>query len=60
MTIPDDDPPLLMHSVFVKHVPLYPFAAPQGSFGNFTTLKTLSCFSALKNIFFSVDKNFLF
>ena len=39
--VPDADPPLAVHSVLVKHVPLNPLAAPHASLGNFTTLKTL-------------------
>ena len=39
--VPDADPPLEVHSVLVKHVPLNPLAAPHASLGNFTTLKTL-------------------
>ena len=42
--VPDADPPLEVHSVLVKHVPLNPLAAPHASLGNFTTLKTLRIF----------------
>ena len=57
--VPEAVPPLAVHSEDVKHVPLYPFEAPQAEFGNVTTLKTdkilpplaCSCSSSNKVLF---------